>query len=131
MTRKSSCLISCSHASPVGGCCALVGRQGGTKPGGRGMAGVPTTSALAASLKAGGRDVRERAGGCQPTDGGGVDVVRPRNIGLRLASSKALDGLLRRSSAGRRHHPPIVRASDPGSDFREYYSIDREAPERF
>jgi hypothetical protein len=35
---KPSCLISCSQASPVGGCGALVGRQGGTKPGGRGMA---------------------------------------------------------------------------------------------
>ena len=30
--------ISCSHASPKGGCGALVGRQGGTKPDGRGMA---------------------------------------------------------------------------------------------
>jgi hypothetical protein len=31
--RKPSCLISCSHESPVGGCCAFVGRHGGTKPG--------------------------------------------------------------------------------------------------
>jgi hypothetical protein len=38
MTRKPSCLISCSHASPVGGCGALVGRHGGMKPSGRGMA---------------------------------------------------------------------------------------------
>jgi hypothetical protein len=27
MTRKPSCLISCSHSAPVGGCGALVGRQ--------------------------------------------------------------------------------------------------------
>src|SRR5712672_3385127 len=38
MTRKPSCLISCSHASPLGGCGALVGRQGGMKPDGRGIA---------------------------------------------------------------------------------------------
>jgi hypothetical protein len=31
-------LDSCSQASPVGGRGALVGRQGGTKPGGRGIA---------------------------------------------------------------------------------------------
>jgi hypothetical protein len=37
MTRKPSCLISCSHASPVGGADVLVGRHGGTKPSGRGM----------------------------------------------------------------------------------------------
>ena len=37
-TRKPSCLISWSYVSPVGGCGALVGRQGGTKPTGRGMA---------------------------------------------------------------------------------------------
>jgi hypothetical protein len=29
--------ISCSHASPVGGNGALIGRHGGTKPSGRGM----------------------------------------------------------------------------------------------
>jgi hypothetical protein len=29
----------CSHASPAGGCGALVGRQGGTKPGGMGSIG--------------------------------------------------------------------------------------------
>jgi hypothetical protein len=38
MTRKPSCLISCSQASPEAGCGALLGRQGGTKPRGRGMA---------------------------------------------------------------------------------------------
>jgi hypothetical protein len=38
MTRKPSCLISCIHASPLGGCGALVGRHGGTKPRGRGIA---------------------------------------------------------------------------------------------
>ena len=35
ITRKPSCLISCSHASPEGGCGALVGRQGAMKPAGR------------------------------------------------------------------------------------------------
>ena len=35
MTRKPSCLISCSHSSPEGGCGALVGRHGATKPAGR------------------------------------------------------------------------------------------------
>ena len=38
MTRKPSCLISCTQVSPLGGCGALVGRQGGTKPRGRDMA---------------------------------------------------------------------------------------------
>src|SRR5262245_53403269 len=37
MTRKPSCLISCSHSAPVGGWDALVGRQGGMKPTGSGM----------------------------------------------------------------------------------------------
>jgi|SRR6516162_6867868 hypothetical protein len=36
--RKPSCLISCSQVSPLGGCGALVGRQGGTKPHGKGIA---------------------------------------------------------------------------------------------
>jgi hypothetical protein len=36
ITRKPSCLISCSHALPRGGSLALVGRQGGTKPGNTG-----------------------------------------------------------------------------------------------
>ena len=36
MTRKPSCLISCSHASPVGGRGALAGKHGGTKRGERG-----------------------------------------------------------------------------------------------
>jgi hypothetical protein len=35
MTRKPSCLISCNHASPEGGCGAEVGRQGAMKPAGR------------------------------------------------------------------------------------------------
>jgi hypothetical protein len=29
--RKSSCLISCSHAAPDGGFLAFIGRQGATK----------------------------------------------------------------------------------------------------
>jgi hypothetical protein len=37
---QSVVLISCSHSDPVGGCCALVGRHGGMKPGGRGMGGL-------------------------------------------------------------------------------------------
>src|SRR5262245_66195875 len=32
MTRKPSCLISCTQVSPLGGSGALVGRQDGTKP---------------------------------------------------------------------------------------------------
>jgi hypothetical protein len=40
IARKPSCLISCTHASLVGGCGALVGRLGGTKPGGRSMRGL-------------------------------------------------------------------------------------------
>src|SRR5207342_1410372 len=35
MTRKPSCLISCSHSSPEGGCGALIGRHGAMKPGGK------------------------------------------------------------------------------------------------
>src|SRR5260221_11529065 len=42
MIRNPSCLISCSHASPVGGFGALVGRHGGMKPDGR----VPATCGL-------------------------------------------------------------------------------------
>src|ERR1700730_15323215 len=34
MTRKPSCLISCSQMAPEGGCGADVGRQGAMKPGG-------------------------------------------------------------------------------------------------
>jgi hypothetical protein len=41
MTRKPSCLISCSHSAPVGGCGALLGRQGGTKPPSQGAADHP------------------------------------------------------------------------------------------
>jgi hypothetical protein len=33
--RKPSCLISCSHSSPDGGCGADVGRHGAMKPAGR------------------------------------------------------------------------------------------------
>src|ERR1700730_8214458 len=36
MTRKPSCLISCSHSFPDVGAEALVGRHGAMKPGGRG-----------------------------------------------------------------------------------------------
>src|ERR1700730_13396791 len=36
MTRKPSCLISCSHSFPDGGAEALVGRHGAMKPGGSG-----------------------------------------------------------------------------------------------
>ena len=32
---KPSCLIPCSHSAPVGGCTALVGKQGAMKPTGR------------------------------------------------------------------------------------------------
>jgi hypothetical protein len=32
---KLSCLISCSHSGPEGGCWALVGRHGAMKPAGR------------------------------------------------------------------------------------------------
>src|SRR5262249_60570081 len=39
MTRKPSCLISCSHNAPVGGCMAVVGRHGGTKPAGKNTQG--------------------------------------------------------------------------------------------
>jgi hypothetical protein len=35
MTRKPSCLISCSHISPEGGRSALVGRHGAINPAGR------------------------------------------------------------------------------------------------
>jgi hypothetical protein len=35
--RKPSCLISCSHSGPEGGCWALVGRHGAIKPSGRGL----------------------------------------------------------------------------------------------
>jgi hypothetical protein len=37
--RKPSCLISCSHASPDGGCGAEVGRHGAMKPAGRAREG--------------------------------------------------------------------------------------------
>src|SRR5258707_4184357 len=36
MTRKPSCLISCSHISPEGGRSAFVGRHGAINPAGRG-----------------------------------------------------------------------------------------------
>src|ERR1700730_9566893 len=36
MTRKPSCMISCSHSFPDGGAEALVGRHGAMKPGGSG-----------------------------------------------------------------------------------------------
>src|SRR5215468_3880912 len=36
MTRKPSCLISCSQNDPEGGCGALVGRHGGMNPVGKG-----------------------------------------------------------------------------------------------
>src|SRR3974390_1069397 len=35
ITRKPSCLISCSHSSPDGGCEAELGRHGAMKPAGR------------------------------------------------------------------------------------------------
>src|SRR3984893_18801482 len=35
MMRKPSCLISCSHCSPEGGCGALMGRHGAMNPAGR------------------------------------------------------------------------------------------------
>ena len=35
ITRKPSCLISCSHSAPQSGCGAEVGRQGATKPAGK------------------------------------------------------------------------------------------------
>ncbi len=35
ITRKPSCLISCTQCSPEGGCGADVGRHGAMKPGGR------------------------------------------------------------------------------------------------
>jgi hypothetical protein len=35
ITRKPSCLISCSHTVPAGGRGALVGRHGAMKPSGR------------------------------------------------------------------------------------------------
>ena len=35
ITRKPSCLISCSQSSPLGGCGAEVGRHGAMKPAGR------------------------------------------------------------------------------------------------
>src|SRR6202521_5590167 len=35
MIRKPSCLISCSHCSPEGGCGALMGRHGAMRPAGR------------------------------------------------------------------------------------------------
>src|ERR1700738_3486832 len=35
MTRKPSCLISCNHSAPEGGCGALIGRHGEMKPAGR------------------------------------------------------------------------------------------------
>jgi hypothetical protein len=57
MTRKPSCFISCSHASPDGGCDALVGRQGGTKPGGRDMTGYRASVRTASNAPAGGWDL--------------------------------------------------------------------------
>jgi hypothetical protein len=50
---KPSCLISCSHASPLGGCDALVGRQGGIKPGGSDMVLGYQVSMRGTSTKAG------------------------------------------------------------------------------
>src|SRR5208337_3057625 len=35
MTRIPSCLISCTHAVPIGGCGDFVGRHGAMKPAGR------------------------------------------------------------------------------------------------
>jgi hypothetical protein len=51
---------------------------------------------------------KKRAVTQQPPDGGGVNVVGPRNIGLRLASSEALHGFL-----------PLVRSREcPGTSPR-------------
>jgi hypothetical protein len=51
----------------------------------------------------------ERAVTQQPPDGGGVNVVGPRNIGLRLASSEAPHGFL---ALMRRH---LARAAEPNA----------------
>jgi hypothetical protein len=52
---------------------------------------------------------RERAVTQQPPDGGGVNVVGPRNISLRLASSEAPHGFL---ALMRRH---LARAAEPNA----------------
>src|SRR5215831_6809959 len=41
MTRKPSCLISCSQNDPEGGCGALVGRHGGMNPVGKARCNMP------------------------------------------------------------------------------------------
>jgi hypothetical protein len=67
--------------SALGGCCAFVGKQGRTKPGGRGMS-------------AGAGDRRLRSDGSQPSKLEGIEVITCPPLGLGTGKNRDIAGTI-------------------------------------
>jgi hypothetical protein len=115
MTRKPSCLISCSDASPPGGWGALVGRHGGTKPRGRGMwqpigrgCGLRQTRAPHGGPRAAQR--RPHNAFCAPDRGSRVRLRGyRRGLCIGMTRAAAIGGVIFARVTGLAHRPGLVR----------------------